>query len=187
MPYPSRRTRNTKVDVKGEKRSNAIHASTTDPEARLYKKTTGTGARLCFLGGRRSENGPGDRFPDDGADLEPARICRAGRSDAGRWTRRTARGAGPSPSASDQWRHHGSMHRHSRGSARRLTLGADKGKDAAAFVADLRNACHSACRPEIAMLRHRWPHHPARRLRPVPEAPQTDRRGLRQGILTMAC
>jgi hypothetical protein len=29
------------VDFKGEKRSNDTHASTTDPEARLYKKAEG--------------------------------------------------------------------------------------------------------------------------------------------------
>lgn len=33
------------------------------------------------------------------------------------------------------------IHRHSPGSTRRLTLGADKGYDAAAFVAGLRQAC----------------------------------------------
>ena len=33
------------------------------------------------------------------------------------------------------------VHRHSPGSTRRLTLGADKGYDAAEFVADLRQAC----------------------------------------------
>jgi glycosyltransferase involved in cell wall biosynthesis len=33
------------------------------------------------------------------------------------------------------------IHRHSPGSTRRLTLGADKGYDAAGFVADLRKAC----------------------------------------------
>ena len=33
------------------------------------------------------------------------------------------------------------VHRHSPGSTRRLTLGADKGFDAASFVADLRQAC----------------------------------------------
>jgi IS5 family transposase len=33
------------------------------------------------------------------------------------------------------------IHRHSPGSTRRLTLGADKGFDAAEFVADLRQAC----------------------------------------------
>ena len=33
------------------------------------------------------------------------------------------------------------MHRHSPGSTRRLTLGADKGYDSADFVSDLRQAC----------------------------------------------
>ena len=33
------------------------------------------------------------------------------------------------------------VHRHSPGSTRKLTLGADKGYDAAEFVADLRQAC----------------------------------------------
>ena len=56
MPHPSRRNRNTEVDFKGEKRSNATHASTTDPEARLYKKSAGTGAVLCFMGHALMEN-----------------------------------------------------------------------------------------------------------------------------------
>jgi transposase len=78
MPRNSRRHRNAEVDFKGEKRSNATHASVTDPDARLYKKSPGTGAVLCFMGGGGSENGPGDRFPDDGADGKPQRVCRAG-------------------------------------------------------------------------------------------------------------
>ncbi len=78
MPRNSSRHRNAEVDFRGEKRSNATHASTTDPDARLYRKPLGTGAVLCFMGGGGSENGPGDRFPDDGVDGEPARVCRAG-------------------------------------------------------------------------------------------------------------
>ena len=42
--------RNSDVDFKGRKRSNDTHASTTDPEARLYRKSNNTGARLCYLG-----------------------------------------------------------------------------------------------------------------------------------------
>ena len=42
--------RNVEVDFKKEKRSNATHASTTDPEARLYRKSHNTGAELCFSG-----------------------------------------------------------------------------------------------------------------------------------------
>ncbi|WP_425496112.1 transposase, partial [Paracoccus aestuariivivens] len=59
----------------------------------------------------------------------------------GRWPSRAQVCAGSSPWASDQWRHHGSMHRHSPGSTRRLTLGADKAYDTAGFVAACRQAC----------------------------------------------
>jgi transposase len=41
---------NATVDFRGEKRANTTHASTTDPDARLYKKATGQEAKLCFLG-----------------------------------------------------------------------------------------------------------------------------------------
>ena len=37
-------------------RTNATHASTTDPEAKLYKKSAGTEARLAFLGHALMEN-----------------------------------------------------------------------------------------------------------------------------------
>jgi transposase len=39
---------NADVNFRGQKRSNATHESTTDPEARLRKKATGQEARLCF-------------------------------------------------------------------------------------------------------------------------------------------
>ena len=48
--------RNPTVDFKGEKRSNATHASTTDPQARLYKKAEGEKARLSYLGHALMEN-----------------------------------------------------------------------------------------------------------------------------------
>ena len=38
MPSPSRRNRNAEVDFRGQKRSNATHSSTTDPDARLFRK-----------------------------------------------------------------------------------------------------------------------------------------------------
>jgi hypothetical protein len=43
------------------------------------------------------------------------------------------------------------IHRHSPGSTRRLTLGADKGYDSAAFVAELRKACVT---PHVAQKAH---------------------------------
>jgi hypothetical protein len=114
MPRNSRRHRNAEVDFKGEKRSNATHASVTDPDARLYKKSPGTGAVLCFMGHALMENRNG--FVVQG-DLTQA---------DGHAERRAALDM---------------VHRHSPGSTRRLTLGADKGYDAAGFVSDLRQAC----------------------------------------------
>lgn len=48
--------RNPTVDFKGEKRSNDTHASTTDPEARLYKKSEGDKARMSYMGHALMEN-----------------------------------------------------------------------------------------------------------------------------------
>ena len=111
MPSPSRASRNAEVDFKGEKRSNATHASVTDPDARLYKKSPGAGAVLCFMGHTLMENRNGLIVQ---ADLT--------RAD----------GHAERKAALDM------IDRHSPGSSRRLTLGADKGYDSADFVADLR-------------------------------------------------
>ena len=51
--------RNGEVDFKGEKRSNETHASTTDPDARLYRKGAGMEAKLAFLGHALMENRSG--------------------------------------------------------------------------------------------------------------------------------
>lgn len=56
---PASAGRNAEVDFKGQKRSNDTHRSTTDPEARLYKKGPGMEARLCFLGHTLMENRSG--------------------------------------------------------------------------------------------------------------------------------
>lgn len=111
MPHQNR---NSEVDFNGEKRSNATHASTTDPEARLYKKSPGTGAALCFIGHALMENRHGLVVQGDLTQAEDHAERRA---------------------ALDM------IHRHSPGSTRRLTLGADKGYDSADFVRDLRQAC----------------------------------------------
>jgi hypothetical protein len=42
--------RNAEVDFKGEKRCNDTHASTTDPEARMARKSDNTAAKLCHWG-----------------------------------------------------------------------------------------------------------------------------------------
>ena len=114
MPRTIHQNRNAEVNFKGEKRSNATHASTTDPDARLYKKSPGTGAMLCFMGHALMENRSGLIVQ---GDLTQA---------CGHAERRAALDM---------------IHRHSPGSTRQLTLGADKGYDAAEFVADLRHAC----------------------------------------------
>ena len=48
--------RNGERDFHGEKRSNETHASTTDLDARPYKKTAGQAAKLCHLGHVVMEN-----------------------------------------------------------------------------------------------------------------------------------
>lgn len=44
------------MDFRGERRTNATHVSTTDPEARLDKKAAGQEAKLCFVGHVLMEN-----------------------------------------------------------------------------------------------------------------------------------
>jgi transposase len=47
---------NPTVDFHGERRSNATHASTTDPDARLMRKGKGKEAKLVFIGHALMEN-----------------------------------------------------------------------------------------------------------------------------------
>ena len=56
---PSQGGRNAETDFRGERRSNATHASTTDPDARLYRKGDGKEAKLCFMGHALMENRSG--------------------------------------------------------------------------------------------------------------------------------
>src|SRR6266511_683448 len=48
--------RNGERDYKGEKRSNETHRSTTDDDARLFRKGDGQASRLCFIGHVLMEN-----------------------------------------------------------------------------------------------------------------------------------
>jgi IS5 family transposase len=48
--------RNGEVDFREQKRSNETHASTTDPDARLYRKGAGKEAKQCFMGHGLMEN-----------------------------------------------------------------------------------------------------------------------------------
>ena len=47
---------NAGQDFRGQKRRNDTHASTTDPESKLYRKATGQEAKLAFLGHVVMEN-----------------------------------------------------------------------------------------------------------------------------------
>ena len=48
--------RNADRDFHGQKRSNQTHASTTDPDARLFRKGKGKEAKLCYMGHVMTEN-----------------------------------------------------------------------------------------------------------------------------------
>jgi hypothetical protein len=55
-PPADGRGRNGQADFHGQRRSNETHASTTDPDARLYRKGPGKEAKLCFVGHSLMEN-----------------------------------------------------------------------------------------------------------------------------------
>jgi transposase len=48
--------RNAEANFHGQKRTNDTHASTTDPDARLYRKGKGKETKLCFIGHGLMEN-----------------------------------------------------------------------------------------------------------------------------------
>lgn len=103
--------RNREADFHGRKRTNETHASTTDPQARLYKKGLGKEARLCFIGHGLMEN-RSDLLVD--SCLTPA----------GGHTERVAAPHMIEPRADRP---------------RPITLGGDKGYDAQDFVNKLRS------------------------------------------------
>lgn len=103
--------RNAERDFHGEKRSNATHQSTTDPEARLYRKGDGQPAKLCYMGHALMEN-------------------RHGLAVGGSVTQAT--GTAEREAALDL------VERRPGRSKQRITLGADKAYDVTGFVQDLR-------------------------------------------------
>jgi transposase len=107
---PSAGGRNAPADFHGEKRSNATHVSTTDPDARLYRKGPGKEARLCFIGHGLMENRSG-------------LLVDACLTQADGHAERTAALAMVEPYADRP---------------RRITLGGDKHYDAEDFVNELR-------------------------------------------------
>jgi transposase len=100
---------NPSVDFHGERRSNSTHASTTDPEARLFRKGKGHESKLCHQGHVLMENRHG--LAVDGMVTPPA-------GTAERETAVELVGRVPQDG--------------------RLTLGADKGYDTREFVEVLR-------------------------------------------------
>jgi transposase len=101
---------NPTVDFHGERRSNATHASTTDPEARLCRKGKGREAKLAYLGNLLMDNRQGLAV---GAQVSIAEGAAETFGALELVETRTARG-------------------------KRITVGADKAYDNAAFVEGMR-------------------------------------------------
>jgi transposase len=116
--------RNAERSFHKEKRSNETHESTTDPEARLYKKGDGQPAKLCYMGHALMEN-------------------RYGLAVRGQVSE--ANGTAERDAALKL------IDRHRGRRRRRITLGADKAYDVAAFVHALKAR---AITPHIAIDGH---------------------------------
>ena len=106
--------RNGQRDFHGEKRKNDTHASTTDPDAKLYRKSSNTAAKLSYIGHALAENRHGLIVEADA-------------------TKATSRAERETALAM--------IERHDPGSERRLTLAAVKGYDTRGFVAACREMC----------------------------------------------
>ena len=101
--------RNAEADFRGEKRRNATHESSTDPQALQYRKSKGQEAKLCYLGHALMDNRHGL--------IVDTRATQAG----GRAERESALAM-----------------LEARPGKNRLTVGADKGYDTKDFVEGLR-------------------------------------------------
>lgn len=53
---PPKDTRNDEMDFRGTKLKNDTHESKTDPDCRIYKKSSGSAAKLCYMGHLLMEN-----------------------------------------------------------------------------------------------------------------------------------
>jgi transposase len=103
--------KNGERDFHGERRSNDTHASMTDPDARLLRKSAGQEAKLCFMGHALMEN-------RNGLVVDACLTRADGHAE------RVAALAMIEPRADRP---------------ARITLGADKGYDAEDFVNELRS------------------------------------------------
>ena len=120
--------RNQERDFHGDKRSNETHESTTDTDARLYRKGNGRESKICFMGHAFMENrnglavGGGVSLATGMAEREEALAM------------------------IDRYRP-----MDGEGGKRRITLAGDKGFDVAGFVDDLRER---KVTPHIAVQDH---------------------------------
>ena len=94
---PSGGGRNQEVDFRGQRRRSDTHASTTDPEARLYKKAPGQVAKLSYRGHALTENRHGlvvdvELSEANGRAERAAALAMVERSTAGRATLGADRG-----------------------------------------------------------------------------------------------
>ena len=106
--------RNGERQFHGERRKNDTHASTTDPDAKLYRKSNHAAAKLSYIGHAMIEN----------------RHRLVVQADTTKATGRAEREAAIAM-----------LNRHVPGADNQLTLGADTGYDTAEFVATLRQMC----------------------------------------------
>ena len=116
---------NPSVDFKGERRSNATHESSTDPEARLTRKGPGKEAKLAFTANALMENRNG--------------LCVQFRTEI-------------STGTAEQEAALAMLERHDPEMGAHPTLGADKGYHRSAFVKALRDL---KIRPHLAQIENR--------------------------------
>jgi len=123
---------NPSVDFHGERRTNATHQSTTDPEARLARKGSGKEAKLCYAGHVQMDNRHGlvvnTRLTQASGTAEPAAALAMAAQIAG---------------------------------GHRVTLGGDKGYDQQELVHELRAhqvTPHVACKIHSAIDRRTTRH-----------------------------
>lgn len=117
------------MDFSGEKRSNATHQSTTDGEARLFKKGEFTEAKLRFMTHALAENRNGLVVDVETTQASGTAEWEAAKRMIGRTVQSGA------------------------------TVGADKGYDTADFVSHLQGSGHQGPRgQEDERQRGRWPH-----------------------------
>ena len=141
---------NPTVNFHGERRRNDTHQSTTDPQARLYRKGSGREATLAYLGHVLLDNRHG----------LVANVC-------------VTAATGTAERAAAAWMLAASAPPGS-------TVGADKGYDTARFVDEVRGAGGDPVhRAEDPPQRHRRPDHPASRLPGQSTEAEVGRAGLR--------